>query len=127
MQTAIFDNVAKADHLSFGHGAGFRAQQVAEFLDFNKSDVSRIAAVSVNSVRWDVDRIPQPVRERLEEIGDIANMVAGFFDGDAAKTALWFRSRNPMLGNVAPRDMVRLGRYERLRSYIVSALRENQR
>ena len=51
-------------------------------------------------------------------------MVAKAFDGDVDKTTAWFRARNPMLGDVSPRDMIRLGRYERLRKFIINAMME---
>jgi len=49
-------------------------------------------------------------------------MVAEAFDGDTDKTIAWFRARNLMLGDVSPRDMIRLGRYERLRKFIIHAM-----
>ncbi|MCZ7560467.1 MAG: MbcA/ParS/Xre antitoxin family protein [Burkholderiaceae bacterium] len=90
-------------------------------LGLNKEDVSRVASVSVKSVRYD-DAIPEQVRDRLEEIANTINMVAEAFDGDIEKTVAWFRARNPMLGDVSPRDMIRLGRYERLRKFIIHAM-----
>ena len=111
------------DLLSFGRGASFDAKRIPTFLNLKKEDVSRLSSVSVKSVRYD-EAIPEQVRERLEEIGNIINMVAQAFEGDAEKTAAWFRARNPLLGDVSPRDMIRLGRYERLRKYIINAMME---
>lgn len=118
-QARLFDTVSD-DRLQFGIGQHFDAKRVAEWLSLDKQEVSRIASVSPASVRYDVN-IPKAVRERLEEIGNIANMVTSFFNGDAAKAALWFRTKNPMLGDISPRDMVRLGRFDRLRRYVVEA------
>jgi hypothetical protein len=59
------------------------------------------------------------------EIGNICGLVAQFFAGDAAKTALWFKTKNPLFGNISPRDMIRYGRYEKLRRFVMSALEEN--
>lgn len=118
--TGLFDTVAP-DRLAFGMGASFDPKRVADWLEFDKAEISRIAAVSKTSVRYD-DAVPRAVRDRLEEIANIANMVAGIFEGDGAKTALWFRMKNPMLGDVSPRDMVRLGRYDRLRKFVESAI-----
>lgn len=111
------------DFLQFGHGSSFDAKRVPVFLGLKKDDVSRLASVSVKSVRYD-EAIPEQVRERLEEIASTINMVAQAFEGDADKTSAWFRARNPMLGDVSPRDMIRLGRYERLRKFIINALME---
>ena len=74
-------------------------------------------------MRFD-DAMPEQVRERLEEIAQTINLVAQIFDGDAEKAVAWFKARNPLLGDVSPREMIRLGRYERLRKFIVNALLE---
>lgn len=116
----LFQTVAN-DTLGFGQGSTFHAKRVVEWMDFSREEVSRIASVAKSSVRYD-EAAPRPVRERLEEIANIANMAASAFNGDPEKTALWFRTKNPMLGDVSPRDMVRLGRYDRLRKFVVNAL-----
>ncbi|NYF34832.1 hypothetical protein [Stenotrophomonas sp. JAI102] len=126
MQTApLFRSVPLRDSLHFGKGTDFEPKKVAEFMQLDRNAVSKIASVAVASVRWD-DGAPKAVRERLEEIGAVANMVADIFAGDAAKTALWFRTKNPLLGDIAPRDMIRLGRHDRLRRFIVTAIQEDQ-
>ena len=119
----LFRNVPNRDVLGFGQGTQFQPQRVSEFLDLKKADVSRVADVSPKSVRWD-DAIPAAMRNRLEEIAVTCNLVAEAFGGDVEKTALWFKAKNPLLGDVSPRDMVRLGRFDRLRKYIVSAVME---
>ena len=118
----LFETVP-IDHLQFGLGAAFDAKRVPTVLGLNKDDVSRLASVSVKSVRYD-DAIPSQVRERLEEIANTINMVAQAFDGDVDKTVSWFRARNPLLGDISPKDMIRLGRYERLRKFIINAMTE---
>ena len=120
----LFDSVPD-DYLGFGHGTGFNAKEVQNFLGLKKDDVSRLASVSPKSVRFD-DAMPEPVRERLEEIAITINMVAKVFGGDVNKTVSWFRARNPLLGDVSPRDMIRLGRFERLRKFIINAMMEDE-
>jgi hypothetical protein len=116
----LFDSVP-TDYLSFGHGRSFDAKKAAQFLTLKKADVGRIASVSQSSVRYD-EHIPESVRLRLEEIAMTINWVAKQFDGDAEKTVAWFHARNPLLGDVSPRDMIRLGRFERLRKFIIQAM-----
>lgn len=116
----LFDTVPD-DLLQFGRGQAFDAKKAAEFLSLKKADVGRIAAVAKSSVRYD-DHIPEQVRVRLEEIAATINLVAKQFNGDAEKTVSWFKARNPLLGDVSPRDMIRLGRYERLRRFIIQAM-----
>ena len=118
----LFDTVTN-DPLRFGIGSSFEPKRVPEALGLKKQDVSRLASVSVKSVRYD-DAMPEQMRERLEEIAQTVNLVAQMFDGDAEKAVAWFKARNPMLGDVSPREMIRLGRYERLRKFIVNALLE---
>ena len=97
---------------------------MASFLGLDKRDVARIADVSPNSVRWD-HKIPQEVLELMTQIAIICALVAQFFQGDVTKTSLWFQTKNPLLGNLSPRDMVRYGRHEKLRRIVMDALDEN--
>jgi len=120
----LFDTVPE-DLLNFGHGEMLDAKRVSTFLGLKKSDISHLAAVSESSVRFD-HLIPIDVRDRLEEIASIINLVAKEFAGDQNKTVAWFKAKNPLLGDVSPRDMVRLGRYDRLRRFIISALMNKQ-
>jgi hypothetical protein len=71
--------------------------------------------------------MPEPVRERLQEIAITINLVAKVFGGDVDKTVTWFKTRNPLLGDISPRDMIRLGRFERLRKFILHAMTEDDR
>ena len=121
---SLFDSVPE-DYLQFGRGASFNAKAVPQALGLKKEEVSRLAGVSAKSVRYD-DNMPEQVRERLEEIGNTMNMVAQAFGGDVEKAVAWFKARNPLLGDVSPRDMIRLGRYERLRKFIVNAMIERR-
>ena len=124
MSPRLFRNVHARDYLGFWTDQTLNARSVADFLDLKKSDVAKVAGVAPSSVRFD-QKIPREVFERLEEIANICTLVAQFFEGDVAKTALWFRTRNPLLGDIAPRDMIRLGRYEKLQQFVLDALEEN--
>jgi hypothetical protein len=95
-------------------------RRVADLVKLSKEDLSKIARVAKPSVRFD-DAIPAAVAERLREIANIANLVAEYFDGDAQKVALWFELRNPQLGNISPRNMIRGDRYKRLLNFVLEA------
>jgi hypothetical protein len=120
----LFRNVRDRDHLGFWADQTLKAREVAEFLQLKKPDVAKVAGVAPSSVRFD-HKIPREVHERLEEIANICALVADYFEGDVAKTALWFRTRNPMLGDISPRDMIRFGRYGKLRQFVMGAITEN--
>lgn len=120
----LFSTVARKDYLGFWADQSLKARTVVDFLDLDKRDVAKLAGVAPSSVRFD-QKIPKEVLERLQEIANICGLVAQFFDGDVAKTALWFKTENPLLGRISPRDMIRYGRYEKLHRFVMSALEEN--
>ena len=122
--TQLFANVPSRDYLGFWADQTLQAKTVADFMDFDRREVARVAGVSSASVRWD-QKIPREVLDRLTEIAVVCSLVAQFFEGDAVKTKLWFQTRNPLLGNLSPRDMIRHGRYEKLRRFVMDALVEN--
>jgi len=120
----LFGNVRQSDPLEFWANHGLDYHRVSEFLDFDTNALSKVGGISKNSVRLD-DRIPRDLKQRLEQIANICTLVAEYFEGDAEKTALWFQTINPMLGDISPRDMIRLGRYKRLLKFITDAREQN--
>ena len=120
----LFASTATTDPLGFWGSDGVDYSRVADFLKFDKNDLSKIGGVSKQSVRLDA-RIPGQLAERLEQIANVCSKVAEHFGGEAARTALWFKTANPMLGYVSPRDMIRLGRYDRLLRMVLEAESEN--
>src|SRR5450755_615782 len=124
--TAVaFDTVPDTNHLGL-LGRQADPRKIVDFLSFKKEDVARFAGVSKESVRYDV-KIPAEVRDRLMQIASICELVAQHFDGDARRTALWFSVPNPLLGNISPRDMIRLGRYHKVVRLVLEARQAEQR
>ena len=99
-------------------------KKVVNFLNLSTNDVSKAMGVSKKSVRYD-EKIPRELAERLQEIAIVCELVAGYFDGDVQKTTLWFQVKNPALGGISPRDMIRFGRYQKLEKFIQNALAGN--
>lgn len=122
--TDAFSNVSAHRHLPLYEDGHTDLRRVTNFLGYSNADVAKIAGVSKSSVRFS-GKIPQSVKERLEEIANTCELVAQNFRGDVEKTALWFRLENPMLGNISPRDMIRFGRYKKLRKFIMDSLEGN--
>lgn len=119
-QQFLFRNIHPTDPLEFWSGHGLNYKKVTDFLDLDTQELSKIGGVSKRSVRLD-HRIPNDLAERLEQIANICDLVASHFEGDVVKTQLWFKTPNPMLGQVSPRDMIRFGRYKRLLKFITEA------
>ena len=122
----IFATVSEKDYLEFYENKKPVYNRIRDFLKFKNEDIAKATGVPVNSVRFD-ERIPPEVQTRMVEWANALNLVAEHFKGDAAKTILWFTTPNPLLGNVAPRDMIRFGRYKKLFKFIYNALAENKR
>lgn len=122
----IFDTVAKEDYLSLFKGKQLQYNRIKGFLEFKNEDISTATGVPLESIRFD-ERIPREVLERMKEWANVLNLIAEHFNGDDRKTALWFTTPNPLLGNITPRDMIRLGRYRKLFKFIFNSLSENRR
>ncbi len=122
--STLFDNVAKRDHLALFPEGGTDYHRVVSLLDFRKNDVARASNIAVQSVRYD-PKMPKELEDRLTEWAVALNLVAQFF-GDEQKTVLWFKTPNPLLGDITPRDMIRIGRFKKLRRFILNALSENE-
>jgi hypothetical protein len=123
---ALFDTIPKEDYLGFFKEPKPDYNRVVQFNHYKKEDVSRATGVGLSSIRYD-DKIPQELEDRLKEWAILFNLVAGFFNGDAKKTQLWFSVSNPMLGEISPRDMIRIGRYKKLQSFVLNSLAANKR
>ncbi len=123
--SALFDTVPKQDYLSLFLSDRTDYQKVVRLLDFKKNDVARASNISVHSIRYDPPRMPKELEERLNEWAVALSLVAQFFQ-DEQKTVLWFKTPNPLLGDMTPRDMIRIGRFRKLRRFIQNALSENE-
>jgi len=123
----IFSTIPKEDYLSLFQDTKPKYPGVVDFLEFKKDDVSKATNVPLSSVRYD-EKMPTELQERIREWATLLNLVAEHFEGNAQKTTLWFMTPNPLLGsNIAPRDMIRFGKYKKLFKFIVNALAENRR
>jgi uncharacterized protein (DUF2384 family) len=123
--SGLFETIPKQDYLGlFPHGnADF--QKVVSLLEFKKNDVARASNISVQSVRYDPPKMPKELQDRLIEWAIALNLVAQFFK-DEHKTLLWFKTPNPLLGDLTPRDMIRIGRFRKLHRFILNALSANE-
>lgn len=127
-QPSLFRTVPEKDYLHLFNSEGDpNAEKVMKLLKYKKADVSVAANVPVASVRYETNKMPAELKERLTEWATALNLVAGFFHDDNQKTVLWFCMPNPLLGGMSPRDMIRVGRFKKLLNFIQSALDENQR
>lgn len=118
--TSLFGTVPRTNYLGLFDNSHLDLGKTVEFLNLKKQDVASATGVPKESVRYD-RRIPVELRERLTEIATICELVADQFGGDVTKTALWFILENPLLGNISPRDQIRLGRYRKVLKFVRAA------
>jgi hypothetical protein len=122
--TSVFNTVPKVDYLALFPGGRTDYHKVVELLDFTKKEVAKASNVPLSSVRYD-QKIPKELEQRLQEWA-VALAAVGAYFKDAQKTVLWFKIPNPLLGGVAPREMLRVGRFNKLHRFILNALSENE-
>jgi hypothetical protein len=122
----LFNSVPKQDVLALFPPRSTDYQKVAKLLDFKKKDVARASNLAVDSVRYDPRKMPKILEVRMREWAVALGLVAQFFK-DEKKTVLWFKTPNPLLGDVSPREMIRVGKFNKLLSFIQNALAENER
>ena len=125
MSQQLYKNIPESDFLNFKGDDGTDYKKVVDFLKLDTNALSKIGGVSKKSIRFDT-KIPTDLKERLEQIAIICSLVAEYFKGDPHKTYQWFTIPNPTLGNVSPRDMIRLGRYNKLLKFVVEARNLNE-
>lgn len=130
IQAALFGTVPKNDYFHFFEndkkiGSQIQPKKVIDFLNFTKNDVAAATDKPASSVRYD-EKMPDELKERITEWAIAINLVGSFFN-DHHKTMMWFQVSNPLLGNMTPRDMIRIGRFKRLMRFIQTALDENKK
>ena len=119
----LFRNVPTTDALQLFDDAGrLDVRKVIGLLNYKKEDVAVASDVPLASVRYDKN-MPDALAERAREWATALNLVANFFK-DQNKTVLWFQLPNPLLGNMSPRDMIRVGRFAKLLKFTQTALDE---
>jgi hypothetical protein len=123
---SLFRTIPQQDYLHLFNKKGEPdVKKVIGCLDYEKKDISIATNIPTTSIRYD-EKMPAELKQRAMEWATALNLVAGYFR-DQEKTLLWFRTPNPLLGDITPRDMIRIGRFPKLLRFIQTALDENER
>ena len=122
----LFDTVPNKDtfHL-FNREGRPEGKRITNFLSYRTEDVAVATGIPKTSIRYD-SRMPDDLKERLAQWAAAINLVGSFFN-DEQKTMLWFQMPNPMLGNITPKQMIKMGRFKKLLNFIQNALSENEK
>jgi predicted nucleotidyltransferase len=117
----LFRTIPAGDPLGFWADRRLDLRRVADFLDMEKSALAELTGVAPASVRFD-DKAPAALIEHLEAIATLVSLVAERFHDDGPKTALWLRTRNPLLNDLSPLELIRTRRYATLQRRVMAAL-----
>jgi len=63
--------------------------------------------------------------ERVGKQAEAHDLVLEFFTGDEKKTMAWFTTPNPLLGNVEPLDLIRMGQADKVLNFVKTQLGHN--
>jgi uncharacterized protein (DUF2384 family) len=63
--------------------------------------------------------------ERVAKQAEALELVLEFFMGDKKRTMAWFTTPNPLLGNVEPLDLIRMGQADTVLRFVKTQLGEN--
>ena len=64
--------------------------------------------------------------DRYEQYYYILGYIDGSFFRDTAKASAWMITKNPLLGGVSPKYLIDVGRFEKLRSFVINSIDENE-
>ena len=64
--------------------------------------------------------------QEIKNIEKIFKLVKEFFGGDRVKTSTWMQTKNHLLGDVEPWQMILSGRINRLLAFVENQLKENE-
>jgi hypothetical protein len=58
--------------------------------------------------------VTEYISVEIDAMNEADQIVLEFFGGDKRKTRLWFGTKNPLLGGMAPNELINAGKSQRL-------------
>ena len=87
-------------------------------IQLSKDELAQSFQLSSNQLRF--DRASKETKKVIAELAESIERVAEIFSGNKAKTKRWFNVPNPHFGNASPKDIIIIGRFERVKKFIFS-------
>ena len=72
-----------------------------------------------------MEKVEERTVKQSAKIRLLMSYLNGFY-GSSKKANKWLEVPNPLLGNVSPKDMIRVGRLDKLIKFVETELAENQ-
>lgn len=114
---SLLSNVAE-DRLDLFKNGQPQYSKIKKVIDLTDNDFASATNFPVTSLKSGASKLPKDFLRILQDLGNGINLVAEAFNGDMKKVNLWFQIRNPQLGNISPRDMIKHGRFKKLLQHI---------
>ena len=96
-----------------------KVEKVMDFLDVSRAELASAFDLTADQLR------PERIASRTEGIiGELAGViahVAGIFSGNEEKTLKWFNLPNVHFGGNAPKKIILLGRFQKVKNFIYSS------
>jgi len=118
-QPHIFNTVSQNNVFGLCDKGKYKYKEIVKTFDFTRKEISKAARVSIDSVRYEENRIPDKVKDFLEQIVWLLNVTHEHLK-DKDKVIQWFNSPNPVCGGYSPRDMICMGQYKKLVKIVAS-------
>lgn len=83
--------------------------------------------VTIHKVKEEIRIVAGVHRCDADDMLAAVDDVVEFFDGNEYKVMWWFGTANHHLGDKTPWDMIQMGRFQKLLSFIRTSLEENRR
>ena len=64
--------------------------------------------------------------DRVSKQAAAHQLILAFFAGDEKKTIAWFTTPNPLLGNMDPLDLIRMGQADKVLRFVKTQLAQNE-
>ena len=118
-QPHIFNTVPKNDVFGFYNKGKYKYREIVNTMDFSRKEISRAARVSIDSVRYEENRIPDKVKDLLTNMIWLLHVTHEHLR-DKNKVIQWLNSPNPICGGASPKDMICMGQYKKLVKIVAS-------
>ena len=119
IQPHIFNTVPKNDVFGFYEEGRIKYKEIAKTLDLKRHDISRATRVSIDSVRYEENKIPGNMKEFMTNMIWLLHVTHEHLK-DKHKVIQWINSPNPVCGGLSPKDMICMGQYKKLVKIVAS-------
>ncbi|MBC6415358.1 MAG: hypothetical protein GDA46_03090 [Bdellovibrionales bacterium] len=124
-QAHIFNTVPKKDVFGFyNHKGKIQYKKVANLLNFNRKEISKAVRISISSVRYEENKIPNKMKEFSTAMIWLIHVTYEHLK-DENKMIQWIDSPNPICGGFSPKDMICMGQYKKLVKIVSSYIEGN--